>query len=249
MFDPNLPTLSPNLIYQLTQLIQQLQIVSSPSQFETHQPPVLTSQNQNQVYWETSCPTPIIREPARTQGFESYCIPEVQEEDPEEKGIELNPEVVLDKLLTICLEALKWLPEFEKPESESNSPLKTNNGGDYLVKKDEKNIATKGAKIMGEIKGVEKTDKMDKMSESSFKIGIDIEKETLWNYQKPAKRNSKKNTWIKNRFEELTVIKERVNKDIKISKNNSAAVACRMDSNKEKKEEKGKKISGNSKIY
>ncbi|CAG8797399.1 12329_t:CDS:1, partial [Gigaspora rosea] len=67
--------------------------------------------------------------PSGTQGFELYCIPELQEkgnseilvnnnEDLEEKGIELNPEVVLDKLLTICLEALKWLPGFEnlKPE-------------------------------------------------------------------------------------------------------------------------------------
>ncbi|RIB00077.1 hypothetical protein C2G38_2235747 [Gigaspora rosea] len=69
MFDPNLPTLSPNLIYQLTQLIQQLQIVSSPSQFKTHQPPVLTSQYQNQVYWETPCPTPVIHSQYPQQQF------------------------------------------------------------------------------------------------------------------------------------------------------------------------------------
>ncbi|CAG8559176.1 9596_t:CDS:2, partial [Gigaspora rosea] len=53
-------------------------------------------------------------------------------EDLEEKGIELNLEVVLNKLLTICFEALKWLPGFETPKPKSNSPLKVINGGNDL---------------------------------------------------------------------------------------------------------------------
>ncbi|RIB29124.1 hypothetical protein C2G38_2137019 [Gigaspora rosea] len=86
--------------------------------------------------------------PSGTQGFELYCIPKLQEEgnseilvnnneDLEEKGIELNSEVVLDKLLTICLEALKWLPRFENPKPESNSPLKIINGGNDLADRED----------------------------------------------------------------------------------------------------------------
>ncbi|CAG8794979.1 19671_t:CDS:2, partial [Gigaspora margarita] len=130
-------------------------------------------------------------EPARTQGFELYCIPEAQEEGDIKTLVNNN----------------------EDPEEKTLTEIK--------VMKDEKNDATKSAKILDEIKIVKKTDKMDEMFESSLKIGIDVEKETLWNYQKPTERDSKKN----------------------------AAIACRMDSNKEKEEEKGKRIGENSKIY
>ncbi|RIB25594.1 hypothetical protein C2G38_2030915 [Gigaspora rosea] len=273
MFDPNLPTFSSDLIYQLAQHIQQLQTSSSPNPAVPHQPLKKNIQYQNEVYCETSCQDPIIHlqplqqqlfqdpqqysrsqptnrklcfncqktshpilecpnikllgqkcstllqtlsseqlddfqeiiketfpdglnnnqvpevlefmlkvieniikvdsnkeaekiihpplhikipnieaqavnpfskgKPSGTQGFELYCIPELQEkgnseilvnnnEDLEEKGIELNPEVVLDKLLTICLEALKWLPGFENLKPESNSPLRIINGGNDL---------------------------------------------------------------------------------------------------------------------
>ncbi|RIB28527.1 hypothetical protein C2G38_2137307 [Gigaspora rosea] len=177
--------------------------------------------------------------PAGTQGFELYCIPELQEkgnseilvnnnEDLEEKGIELNPEVVLDKLLTICLEALKWLPGFENPKPESNSPLKIINGENDLGhtyeisnlgycyqnetrnkkdnheafvhygKLDDREDVTEMSndnKIIGEIKVVEKTSKMDHVNkpfESSLKNDIDVEKETTWNYQKTAEMDRKR---------------------------------------------------------
>ncbi|RIB22549.1 hypothetical protein C2G38_2243232 [Gigaspora rosea] len=42
MLNPNLPTLSSDLIYQLAQLIQQSQTASSTCQFEPHQPPKQT---------------------------------------------------------------------------------------------------------------------------------------------------------------------------------------------------------------
>ncbi|CAG8819128.1 24886_t:CDS:2 [Gigaspora margarita] len=61
MFNFNLPTLLPNLIYQLAQFILQSQTASSPSQFEPHQPLKQTSQYRNQEYCETSCLAPIIR--------------------------------------------------------------------------------------------------------------------------------------------------------------------------------------------
>ncbi|CAG8822766.1 14978_t:CDS:2, partial [Gigaspora margarita] len=89
---------------------------------------------------------------------------------------------------------------------------------------------------------IEKTAKMDHVNEtfeSSLENSIDVEKEPPWNYRKPAKMDK-----------ELTVqIKESVNKGIKISKNNSAAIAYRMDSNKEKKDETGKRIIINSDMH
>ncbi|RIB14828.1 hypothetical protein C2G38_2193948 [Gigaspora rosea] len=60
MFDPNLPTFSSDLIYQLAQHIQQLQTSSSPNPFVPHQPLKKSFQYHNEVYCETSFPNPII---------------------------------------------------------------------------------------------------------------------------------------------------------------------------------------------
>ncbi|RIB11397.1 hypothetical protein C2G38_2042722 [Gigaspora rosea] len=70
MLNPNLPTLSSDLIYQLAQLIKQSQTTSSTCQFETNQPSKQTSPYRNQAYWETPCPTPVIRpQPLQQQFF------------------------------------------------------------------------------------------------------------------------------------------------------------------------------------
>ncbi|RIB30278.1 hypothetical protein C2G38_2153005 [Gigaspora rosea] len=71
MFNPNLSTLSSDLIYQLAQLIKQSQTASSTCQFEPHQPLKQTSQYRNQVYWKTPCQTPVIHpQPLQKQFFQ-----------------------------------------------------------------------------------------------------------------------------------------------------------------------------------
>ncbi|RIA99897.1 hypothetical protein C2G38_2236735, partial [Gigaspora rosea] len=71
MFDPNLPTFSSDLIYQLAQHSQQLHTTSSPNPSVPHQPLKKNIQYQNEVYCETSCPNSIIHlQPLQQQLFQ-----------------------------------------------------------------------------------------------------------------------------------------------------------------------------------
>ncbi|RIB21425.1 hypothetical protein C2G38_2300217 [Gigaspora rosea] len=198
---------------------------------------------------------------------ESDCDTLVEDDVEKNEGNNDNKfEVPLEGALShACKEWMRKVSEFRKTAKEINEPTerKLTEGtvkvrdcsqGRIEIKMDETKEPSCCYKLveLGNMTGAFMSGISVCISDgTAFELDLKpIERGSLDNLKSVIENTFENNgTWFKNRFEESTVqIKESINKGIKTGKNNDAAVACSMDSNKEKKEGKGKKIVKNSEM-